>query len=154
VSTVPLCTTTRRSVEEDCFDPSFTLRVLGFLCCHHNLTDMARLFFINPFYKNEEGKWRLRNPFILCRFGILLNRRGKLEFRPYDNADDMHLDGAIELRSPIHLIPATYDRHCCSPEMTRISGVEWKFRWPIQYYPPKPYSHTSPNPNLGMDVID
>ena len=116
---------------------------------------MARLFIINPFYKNEEGKWRLRNPFILCRFGfILVTRERKLEFRPYNDADDMHLDGAIELRFPIHLIPATYDRHCCSPEMSRIRGVEWKFKWPIQYYPPKPSLHTSPIANPGMDVID
>ena len=122
----------------------------------HNLTDMARLFFINPFYKNKEGKWRLRNPFIFCRFGILLSRGGKLEFRPYYNADDMHLDGAIELRFPIQLIPATHGSHCCSPEMSRIDRVEWQFKWPIHYYPPKPCIHTSPNsnPNLGMDVID
>lgn len=118
-------------------------------------TDMTRLFLINPFYKNEKGKWRLRNPFILCRFGILLTRQGKLEFRPYENADDMHLDGAIELRFPIQMIPATYDRPCCSPRMTRIAGVEWKLKWPIQYYP----SHTSTisnriESNLGMDVID
>ena len=143
-----------RKVNEDYFNPSFALCVLGFLCCPHNLTDMTRLFFINPFYKNEDGKWRLRNPFILCRFGIILNRRGKLEFRPYDNADDMYLDGAIELRSPIHLVPATYDDLCCSREMTRISGVEWRFKWPIQYYPP--CIHTSPisNPTIGIDVID
>ena len=121
---------------------------------HHNLTDMTRLFFINPFYKNEEGKWRLRNPFILCRFGILLTRGGKVEFRPYHNADDMHLDGAIELRFPIHLIPATYGSHCCSPRMRRIDGMEWKFKWPIQYYPPKPCTSPISNPNLGMDVID
>jgi hypothetical protein len=118
----------------------------------HNLTDMARLFFINPFYQNEEGKWRLRNPFILCRFGVLISLGGKLEFRPYNNADDMHLDGAIELRSPIQLIPATYGAHCCSPGMSRIDGVGWKFKWPIQYYPSR--IHTCPISNLGMDVID
>jgi len=116
---------------------------------------MARLFFINPFYKNEEGKWRLRNPVIICRFGILVTRGGKLEFRPYNNADDMHLDGAIELRCPIHLIPATYGHSYSSSEIYRQARVEWKFKLPIQYYPPKPC--TSPpisNPNLGMDVID
>jgi hypothetical protein len=150
-----------RQVDDECFDdyPSFALRVCfnSWIPLHHNLTDMTRLFFINPFYKNEEGKWRLRNPFILCRFGMLVNRGGKLEFRPHDNADDMHLDGAIELRFPIHLIPATYGRHYCSPGMSRIDGVEWKFKWPIQYYPPKPCIHHSPpisNPNLGMDVVD
>jgi hypothetical protein len=114
---------------------------------------MARFFIINPFYKNPEGKWRLRNPFILCRFGMLVTTRGgKLEFRPDSNADDMHLDGAIELRCPIHLIPATYYRSCCSFEMCRERGVEWKFKWPIKYYPPctsRPIS----NPNLGTDVI-
>ena len=128
----------------------FSLAFLGLLCCV-----MARLFFINPFYKNKEGKWRLRNPFILCRFGILVCRGGKLEFRPYENADDMHLDGAIELRLPIQLIPATYGSRCCSPVMTRMDGVEWKFKWPLQYYPPKPCIHTSiSNHNFGTDVID
>ena len=58
------------------------------------------------------------------------------------------------MRFPTQLIPATYDRPCCSPMMTRIDGVGWKLQWPIQYYPPKPCTHTSPNPNLGMDVID
>ena len=115
---------------------------------------MTRFFFINPFYKNEEGKWRLRNPFIVCRFGMLFIEGGKLKFRPFSNADEMHLGGAIELRFPIRLIPATYDRHCCSPGMTRIDGVGWQFKWPIQYYPPKPYTSPISNPNLGMDVID
>src|SRR5256885_15629339 len=131
--------------------------LLQFLDSSAALTDMVRFFFINPFYKNEEGKWRLRNPFILCRFGMLVSRGDKLDFYPYTNADDMHLDGAIELRFPIQLIPATYGRSCCSPEITHIDGVEWKFKWPIQYYPPKPCIHHSPpisNPNLGMDVID
>lgn len=135
--------------------PSFAFRVCfnsWIPLLHHHLTDMTRLFFISPFYKNEEGKWRLRNPLILCRFGMLLSRGGKLEFRPYYNADEMHLDGAIELRSPIQVIPATYGSHCCSPGMSRIDGAEWKFKWPIEYYPP--CIHSSPTPNLGMDVID
>ena len=126
----------------------------SFALCDFSAANMARLFIINPFYKNEEGKWRLRNPFILCRFGILLTRGGKLEFRPYDNADDMHLDGAVELRCPIHLIPATYGHSCCSSEMCRQIGVKWKLKWPIQYYPPKPCTSPISNPNLGIDVID
>ena len=115
---------------------------------------MARLFIINPFYKNEEGKWRLRNPVIICRFGVLLTRGGKLEFRPYSNADDMHLDAAIELRFPIHLIPATYGYSCCSSEMWRQVGVKWKLTLPIQYYPPKPCTSPPISSPLGMDVVD
>ena len=135
-------TITRPICERVCFTSSTTMHF-------NSSTDMTRLFLINPFYKNEKGKWRLRNPFILCRFGILFTRQGKLNFQPHKNADEMYLDGAIELRFPIQMIPATYGRLCCSPRMVRIDGVEWKLKWPIQYYPP----HSPTISNLGMDVI-